>query len=464
MLLMRSKTFLFKLHKLKKGEMKAKCLIISITFFFVVNSLTAKEVLTLELNRGYFIPGDTIRFKASVYDSDAQYSNIRSNYIYIELLKDSVIARVKIKREEKREIEGSEEGFCGYFPLRGDLPYGDYIVRAYTRYMLNEPPEDLFFTKISIIKPNEPFTTGRSTLLITDETTKKSNEDNKPKSYLKESLYHIEGWVENAYGKRVDSYILDIFSPQTGFTKQAVVDNNSGNFLITELDIPEGTQYIIKATDLSGKKRYYPVCLPETFAPYYDYFSLYKNEHVKITDTIYNPPQVILYDTSGVIKLDEVKVVADRKQINGLYRPRINPSPFGNSFERRSVREREDLKRDDHKTVLEYIVANYPSFFVFNDYLYSRRSITTKGSGGSPSYNKTIIYIDGVRYNDDDLEFPALKGMDVRDVETLIVLNGNEGLLYKSVSGVVLISTRRYRPGDSNTRPNLLIYTPLGYQ
>lgn len=425
-------------------------------FSLAVNSLTAKEVLSLDLNRVFFIPGDTIRFKAILIDSDTENTKIVSNYIYAELLKDSVITRVKIKRDE--------DGFSGYFPLRGDLPYGDYILRAYTRYMLNGAPEDLFFTKIFIIKPNEPFTPGRSTLSITDETSHKSNEDNKPKYYLKESFHHIEGWVENASGKRVDSYILDVFSPQTGFTRQATVKNNPVNFLITELDTPEGTQYIIKATDLSGKKRYYPVCLPETFAPYYDYLSLYSNESGNITERSDNSSPVILYDTSGVIKLDAVKIIVDRKQINGLYRPKINPSPFGNAFERRSVKEREDLKRDDHKSVLEYIVANYPSFFSFNDYLYSRRSITTKGSGGSPSYNKTIIYVDGVRYNDDDLEFPALKGMDVRDVETLIVLNGNDGLLYKSLSGVVLISTRRYRPGDSNSRPNLFIYTPLGYQ
>ena len=436
--------------------MKAKYLIITIVHFIIVNSLTAKEVLSLDLSRVFFIPGDTIRFKAILIDSDTGNTKIVSNYIYVELLKDSVVTRVKIKRDE--------DGFSGYFPLRGDLPYGDYILRAYTRYMLNGAPEDLFFTKIFIIKPNEPFTPGRSTLSITDETSHKSNEDNKPKYYLKESFHHIEGWVENASGKRVDSYILDVFSPQTGFTRQATVKNNPVNFLITELDTPEGTQYIIKATDLSGKKRYYPVCLPENFAPYYDYLSLYSNESGNITERSDNSSPVILYDTSGVIKLDAVKIIVDRKQINGLYRPKINPSPFGNAFERRSVKEREDLKRDDHKSVLEYIVANYPSFFAFNDYLYSRRSITTKGSGGSPSYNKTIIYVDGVRYNDDDPEFPALKGMDIRDVETLIVLNGNDELLYKSLSGVVLISTRRYRPGDSNSRPNLFIYTPLGYQ
>lgn len=436
--------------------MKTRALIFSVMFSLAVNSLTAKEVLSLDLNRVFFIPGDTIRFKAILIDSDTGNTKIVSNYIYVELLKDSVVTRVKIKRDE--------DGFSGYFPLRGDLQYGDYILRAYTRYMLNGPPEDLFFTKIFIIKPNEPFTPGRSTLSITDETSHKSNEDNKAKYYLKESFHHIEGWVENASGKRVDSYILDVFSPQTGFTRQAIVENNPFNFLITELDTPEGTQYIIKATDLSGKKRYYPVCLPETFAPYYDYLSLYSNESGNITERSDNSSPVILYDTSGVIKLDAVKIIVDRKQINGLYRPKINPSPFGNAFERRSVKEREDLKRDDHKSVLEYIVANYPSFFAFNDYLYSRRSITTKGSGGSPSYNKTIIYVDGVRYNDDDLEFPALKGMDIRDVETLIVLNGNDGLLYKSLSGVVLISTRRYRPGDSNSRPNLFIYTPLGYQ
>lgn len=438
--------------------MKAISSLLSFILMFVLNSLTAKEVISLELGRHYFIPGDTIRFNAALVDDEALNSNIRSNFIYVELLKDSVISRVKIKR--------SGDGFSGYLAVNDDLPIGEYIFRAYTRYMLNGSPADCFFTKIHVIKPNEPFIWRESNLSIPDEISTKTNDVNTPKSFLKESFHQIEGWVENGFGKRVKSYILDIFSPQTGFTRQAVIEKNPGNFLITELDTREGTQYIIKATDLSGLKRYYPVCLPETFAPYYDYFALYSTETETVNLPLNNQVPVILYDTSGTTRLEAVKIVADKKQNNGFYIPKINPSPFGNSFERRSVKEREDLKRDDHKSVLEYIVANYPSFFVFDDYLFSRRSFTTKGSGGSPAYNKTIIYIDGVRYDDDDddLEFPALKGMDVRDVETLIVLNGNDGLLYKSISGVVLISTRRYRPGDSNTRSNLLIYTPLGYQ
>nr|MBP9978748.1 hypothetical protein [Bacteroidales bacterium] len=95
--------------------MKTRALIFSVMFSLAVNSLTAKEVLSLDLNRVFFIPGDTIRFKAILIDSDTENTKIVSNYIYAELLKDSVITRVKIKRDE--------DGFSGYFPLRGDLPY-----------------------------------------------------------------------------------------------------------------------------------------------------------------------------------------------------------------------------------------------------------------------------------------------------------------------------------------------------
>ena len=71
------------------------------------------------------------------------------------------------------------------------------------------------------------------------------------------------------------------------------------------------------------------------------------------------------------------------------------------------------------------------------------------------THNEPIVYVDGVKIETTE----DLKSMSVRDIETLIVLRGNEGTLYRSVWGVILISTRR---GDSEIgKPKIQSYGSL---
>lgn len=49
-------------------------------------------------------------------------------------------------------------------------------------------------------------------------------------------------------------------------------------FLITELDTPEGTQYIIKATDLKEQKEILSGLSARRICALYDYLSLYSNK------------------------------------------------------------------------------------------------------------------------------------------------------------------------------------------
>ncbi len=64
-----------------------------------------------------------------------------SNLLYVELLGDALIKRVMIRR-----IDGI---FNGYLEIPSGLSQGVYVLRAYTNWSLNFPPEYMFHKRIA---------------------------------------------------------------------------------------------------------------------------------------------------------------------------------------------------------------------------------------------------------------------------------------------------------------------------
>jgi len=159
------------------------------------------------------------------------------------------------------------------------------------------------------------------------------------------------------------------------------------------------------------------------------------------------------------MQFNEVVVTA-----RSYYTPKHNPSPFGQSFERTNVKEREELKSNDYKNIQDYIVENNLGVFKYDGAIYSRRSSSIKQTSEQTiiTNNEPILYIDGLKMQTTS----DIRNWSVRDIETLVVLKGNEGALYGSVWGVILISTCR---SDSemekqNIKSNGVIINPVGWQ
>ena len=103
-----------------------------------------KEKLYLHLDKPFYGAGEKIWFKGYLVNAITHQDNAQSNFIITELLNrsDSIVERKKIRRDSL--------GFHNAFTLPATLPAGDYYLRGYSNWMLNEDPDFFFSRNIKI--------------------------------------------------------------------------------------------------------------------------------------------------------------------------------------------------------------------------------------------------------------------------------------------------------------------------
>ena len=99
-----------------------------------------KEKLYLHLDKPFYGAGEKIWFKGYLVNAITHQNNAQSNFIITELINrsDSIVERKKIRRDSL--------GFHNAFTLPATLPAGDYYLRGYSNWMLNED-SDFFFSR-----------------------------------------------------------------------------------------------------------------------------------------------------------------------------------------------------------------------------------------------------------------------------------------------------------------------------
>ena len=103
-----------------------------------------KEKLYLHLDKPFYGAGEKIWFKGYLVNAITHQDNAQSNFIITELINrsDSIVERKKIRRDSL--------GFHNAFTLPATLPAGDYYLRWYSNWMLNEDPDFFFSRNIKI--------------------------------------------------------------------------------------------------------------------------------------------------------------------------------------------------------------------------------------------------------------------------------------------------------------------------
>ena len=103
------------------------------------------EKVYLHFDRSCYTAGETLWFKGWVQEASRISALPPSNFLYAEVLDShgAAVVRVKIKR--------TPEGFPGCIELPDNLETGDYTLRAYTLWQLNNAEEYLFNDRIRII-------------------------------------------------------------------------------------------------------------------------------------------------------------------------------------------------------------------------------------------------------------------------------------------------------------------------
>ncbi len=100
-----------------------------------------QEKLYIHTDKSTYIAGEKIWLRAYTLDGISHDYEEVSRYVYVELQDPfmKTLKRVKLKKDEEGHI-------YGHIPLSEELPTGEYILTAYTRYM-ETLGEDYFFRK-----------------------------------------------------------------------------------------------------------------------------------------------------------------------------------------------------------------------------------------------------------------------------------------------------------------------------
>lgn len=103
-----------------------------------------QEKIQVQIDRSVYFPGDTLWLKPYLVHATFHTPLLQSRYVYAELINplDSVVARIKLRADNGI--------FQGYIPLSYQLPDGNYTLRAYTRYIMNNQQDDLFQRPVHI--------------------------------------------------------------------------------------------------------------------------------------------------------------------------------------------------------------------------------------------------------------------------------------------------------------------------
>ena len=110
----------------------------------------SQEKLYLHTDRSVYTIGDTVWMKAYVVDAMTHSPIYKSRYAYVELINpfNQQECRIKLRQDSLGMIHGN-------LILQDTLPAGNYLLRAYTRFMQNEGIDYFFQKPIKILSPIE---------------------------------------------------------------------------------------------------------------------------------------------------------------------------------------------------------------------------------------------------------------------------------------------------------------------
>jgi hypothetical protein len=111
-------------------------------------SFYPQEKIYVHTDRNVYLSGETIWFRAHIVDALFLKQANASRYIYIELINplNDIVQRIKLKPD-------STGCFYGNILLDEDLAEGNYLLRAYTRFMQNQGNDYFFHKSVYVTDP-----------------------------------------------------------------------------------------------------------------------------------------------------------------------------------------------------------------------------------------------------------------------------------------------------------------------
>ncbi len=110
-------------------------------------SLFPQEKIHLHTDRSTFLTGDTVWFRAYVLNAYDHVPDTSSRFVYVELVSPLNYVEKRVKIRNRNGV------YAGFIPLPENFPDGEYVLRAYTHYMMNLEEDYFFRKKIRVYAP-----------------------------------------------------------------------------------------------------------------------------------------------------------------------------------------------------------------------------------------------------------------------------------------------------------------------
>ena len=125
-----------------------------------------QEQIYVHTDKPYYVPGDTVWFRAHLVDAVTHTPISRSRYVYVELhdqQADTLVQRIIVKCD-------SDGVFANALILPRKLHGGSYTLAAYTQWMRNFPAERFFYKLLTVVgnqpQANHEFSDGKVGLYL----------------------------------------------------------------------------------------------------------------------------------------------------------------------------------------------------------------------------------------------------------------------------------------------------------
>ncbi len=469
-------------------------------FFVGAGALQAQPVMVAEqvyvhLDRTYYAAGETIWLKG--YVEDILPDEYASLYLYVELLKPGkgeVLLRAKIRRGEK--------GFAGHLDLPDDLPGGRYLLRAYTRWQLNWPEEQMFRVPIDIYDGSDLAAAGGGAWALESSssaaplTIQWDTPDYVPRKrwnlqvllpevvaadsaevsvsvvrhaflpyqqaeesssahtdtagtvrFYKERTQSLRGEIRSVFKTKPRNFTFTLMAPSMNYSQVTPVKRGN-RFIVDSLDFPEGTLFILHVDNDGEVKRYYPV-LEEPFAPaptkWPALAQQVPQQQQRLEEEIPFEPGDVQRDTIRTAVIQDAA-------------PRIK-TPFGTS-DIPNIKKREELSTYDNRNLLDYILMTTPNLSYDGEQVTNAKTGVLNKDG--VTYSTVSLFVDGFRTGWDFAEMIMLSDVEMLSVTTNLT---SDAMLARSYGGIVLVQLRVDSGRKSLLQQsNTVVAAPLGWQ
>ena len=298
---------------------------------------------------------------------------------------DNILTYMFLSSEIRGNVENPQRFFCDTIPLEKRLEDVDLMLMTQGWEYYDLP---------SILSGNFPM----------------------PK-YGREYVQSVSGQVKRGLLKKPKASVVAFLAPSINFAAMGKIDKE-GYFELKDLNFPDGTAFIVSASNVNNNRSLRPVIFEDSFAPMTSF--IYNREKVKYTPEVSRIIQDNYYNAGGDLsyQLNSITVYGKKKTLAGI-------SPLTNwEFRGDQIRDGKRLEPYKNYDLINYLAETCQGLRLDSQngvrVLLCRVPATASGMSVGNDWVPIKVYLNAFQIYD----WMEIDGLMMDDIEAVVYLRG----------------------------------------